>query len=248
MSAPAPLAVIVGYTWRACLPAKRRLGLLLPSLGAVMFGLIANAVASASGDSPQDVFAAVTSSALFGIVLPVACLVIGDAVLGAEVRSGTIHFTWLSPVSRLTIVVGRWLAGTVVAGVALAAACGLSAVLAGVPEVAIEVAVAAATGTAAYVSVFVMVGAVARRAVVWSLVVVVLVERLLGAALDGVAQWSPGWLARAAFGGLTGAEDLVRDGVPAGNAAVARLALLTVICLAVAAWRLGSLQVAGRGD
>ncbi len=84
--------------------------------------------------------------------------------------------------------------------------------------------------------------------VVWSLVVVVLVERLLGAALDGVAQWSPGWLSRTAFGGLTDVEELVRQGVPSGQDALVRLALVTVICLAVAAWRLGSLRVVGRGD
>ena len=35
------------------------------------------------------------------------CLVLGDAILGAEVRSGVFAFTWLSPVSYRTIVAGR---------------------------------------------------------------------------------------------------------------------------------------------
>lgn len=238
-------AVVMRYALRACLPAKRRLGLLLPALGAVLFGLLAHLV---RGPTRLHAFAEVSSSGLFGIVLPIGSIVIGDAVLGAEVRSGTMHFTWLSPVPRWTIIVGRWLAGTMVAGVALSLACAVAAVVAGVPEAAAAVAWSALAGTAAYVAVFVMVGAAARRAVVWSLAVVVLIERLLGAALDGIAQLSPGWLARAAFGGLSGADELLRKGVPFGWAAVWRLVLVTVVALAVASWRLNSLRTAGHGE
>jgi ABC-type transport system involved in cytochrome c biogenesis permease component len=237
--------VLVRYALRACLPARRRLGLLLPALGAVLFGLLAHVV---QGTTRHEAFAQVASAGLFGIVLPIGSMVIGDAVLGAEVRSGTMHFTWLSPVARWKIVVGRWLAGTIVAGIALSAACGLAAVVAGVPDVAPAMAWSALAGTAAYIAIFVMVGAAARRAVVWSLAVVVLGERLLGAALDGIAQLSPGWLARAAFGGLTGADELLRKGVPFGWAAVWRLAIVTVVALAIASWRLGSLRAAGHGE
>lgn len=239
------MKTVAAYTLRACLPPKRRIGLVLPAAGAVVFGLLANAI---TGSTRHDAFAAVASSGLFGIVVPIGCLVIGDAVLGAEVRSGTIHFTWLSPVPRLTIVVGRWLAGTAVAAVVLAAACGVAAVVAGVPGDIGAMVVSVTAATAAYVAVFVMVGAVTKRAVVWSLVVVVLIERLLGAALDGVAQWSPGWLARGAFGGLTHSHDLIRTGVPSGSGAIGRLVLVTAAALAVAAWRLGSLRVSGQGD
>lgn len=246
--APAPLKavrVVAGYTFRACLPPKRRLGLLLPALGAVLFGLLTHVIV---GQSPEAAFGSVASAGLFAIVVPIGCLVIGDAVLGAELRSGTLHFTLLSPVPRWTIVVGRWLAGAVTAAVVLAVACGLAAVVAGVPHVAPAMAVAVAAGSAAYVAIFVAVGCITRRAVVWSLAVVILGERLLGAALDGIAQLSPGWLARAAFGGLTGAHDLFRKGVPFGGAAVVRLAIVTVVALAVAAARLDRLRVTGGSD
>ena len=239
------MTVLVTYALRACLPSKRRLGLLLPALGALLFGLLANAV---TAPTRLEAFGEVASAGLFGIVLPIGSLVIGDAVLGAEVRSGTFHFTWLSPVSRWRIVVGRWLAGTIVAGVALSVACALAAVVAGVADRAPAMAAATLAGTAAYIAVFVLVGAAARRAVVWSLAVVILGERLLGAALDGIAQLSPGWLARAAYGGLTGSEQLHRTGVPYGWAAVWRLALVTVAALVIAAWRLKSLRQAGHGE
>ena len=246
-AAPGPGAVqavvaVTGYALRACLPAKRRLGLLFPALGAVLFGLLAHAV---DLDTAEEKFAAVASVGIFSIVLPIGCLVIGDAVLGGDVRNGTLHFTWLSPIPRWTIVVGRWLAGTVVAALVLGAAAALAAVVGGVPGEAPAMALSVAAGSAAYVAVFVALGAIARRAVVWSLAFVVLIERLLGAALDGIAQLSPGWLARSAYAGLTEATDLVRAGVPSGGAAVTRMIVVTAIALAVAAWRLNEIHMAG---
>ena len=241
----AAVAAVTGYALRACLPPRRRLGLLLPALGALLFGLLAHVI---EGETAEDAFAAVASAGIFSIVVPIGCLVIGDAVLGGEARSGTLHFTWLSPIPRWTIVVGRWVAGTLAAAIVLGIACGLAAAVAGVPEHAPAMALAVAIGSAAYVAVFIALGAVTRRAVVWSLAFVVLIERLLGAALDGIAQLSPGWLARAAYGGLTEATDLIRTGVPSGGAAIARLLVVTAIALAVASWRLGTLHLAGRSE
>ena len=237
--------VTARYAARACLPSRRRLGLLLPALGALLFGLLAHVVVA---DTAEESFALIASAGLFSIVLPIGCLVIGDAVLGAEVRSGTLHFTWLSPIPRWTIIAGRWLTGTVTATLVLGTSCALAAVVAGVPQVAPAMFLAVAAGSAAYVALFVMLGGITRRAVVWSLGAVVLGERLLGAALDGIAQLSPGWLSRAAYAGLTGADRLIRDGVPDGSAALGRLAFVTAVCLAVASWRLASLRLAGRSD
>jgi hypothetical protein len=153
--------------------------------------------------------------------------VIGDAVLGTEVRSGTLHFTWLSPVGFATIIIGRWLAGFGVALAAVAVPFALAAVAAGASGSAPSLALAAAGGSAANVALFVMLGALARRAGVWSLGAVLLGERLLGTALSGVAQWSPGWEARAVFARLgPGAAELSRKGLPEGWWGLARLGLL----------------------
>ena len=62
--------------------------------------------------------------------------------------------------------------------------------------------VAAAVGSVAYVAVFIAIGCLTRRTAVWSLAFVFLVERLLGAALTGIAQLSPTWESRAIFVGL----------------------------------------------
>src|SRR5690606_22705922 len=107
---------IVGYTLRTSLPGRRWIGILVPCAAAVLFGALSR---SLGGDLESE-FADMAGLALFGLVMPVTCLVVGDAVLGAEVRSGSFTFTWMSPVPTWQIAVGRWLGGTFVAAACLA--------------------------------------------------------------------------------------------------------------------------------
>ncbi len=239
-----PLAAIVRYTMRACVPSQRLL-LTLPVAGALLFGLLSRL----SDEAAVIGFARVGGTALHTLVLPITCLIIGDALLGAEIRSGVFAFTWLSPVRFATIAAGRWLGGCLVAAAVLVPAAAASAIVAGAPSSAAPAAIAALAGAGAYLALFVAIGASFKRPVVWSLILVILVERLLGAALAGIAQLSPGWLAQAVLVGLTGAEDgLRREGIPHGWAAVGRLVLVALVGLAIAARRLGSLKPASSAD
>ena len=244
-SARHPVVAIVAYTVRSCLPGRRWIGVLLPCAAAVLFGLLATTL----DDEATRAFADVARTALFGLVLPVTCLVIGDAVLGAEVRSGAFTFTWLAPVPTWQIVLGRWLGGSLIAASCLAVAFALSAVVAGAGGSAGPAAISAAFGALAYVAVFIAIGCLVRRAAVWSLAFVFLFERLLGAALSGIAQLSPSWEAREAFIGLSDAPlDLVRDGIPGGSDALVRLVLIAAVALAMATWRLSHLELTGSSD
>jgi len=236
---------VLGYTLRTNLRARRWWALLLAWAAAVMFGLLS----FASDEPRQEAFAVAADHGLFALLIPIGCLVIGDAVLGAEMRAGTFHFTWLSPVPTHTIVLGRWLGGWLIALAALVPAVALSAIVARSPDAIGALSLATAAGSAAYIGLFVLIGCVTRRAAVWSLAVVFLVERLLGAALSGVAQLSPMWESRAVYAGLgPDADELLRDGVPDGWAAVARLAIITVVVLVLASWRLRRPRLAAASD
>ena len=172
--------------------------------------------------------------------MPIAALVIGDAVLGAEVRAGTFHFTWLSPTPTWQIVLGRWLGGSMVALVTIAPASALAAIVAGTPDSAGPAFLAAGVGSVAYVAIFIAIGCLTQRTAVWSLAFVFLIERLLGAALTGIAQLSPTWESRAIFVGFIDdpPNRLVREGIPQGGDAVVRLVIVTIVALVVANWRM----------
>jgi hypothetical protein len=240
------LPALVGYVWRACLPRKRLAVLALPCAVIVAAGLLSRTVTDLE---TSEAFARIADGLIFGLALPLGALVVGDAVLGAEVRSGTFAFTWLTPARFAELAVARWFGGWVVALATLVPASVVATLVAGVPEHAGPAAVASAAGTAAHVALFVLIGCVFRRAAVWSLAVVLLVERLLGAALTGIAQLSPTWESRAVFMSLADVpEDLVRDGIPGGWAAVVRLALVTAVLVAGTTWGLRRLQLSGSRD
>jgi hypothetical protein len=243
---PNPFTALVGYTLRACLPIRRWFGVLLPCGGAVLFGWLS----ASDSRSAEAAFGDVAEIGLFGLVLPLTCLVIGDAVLGADIRAGTFPLTWLSPVRFGAIVAARWLGGWIVALVSLVPALVLATFVAGVPGGAPAMAVAGTAGSAAYIGLFVMIGASVRRAAVWALAVVFLGERLLGGVLSGIAQVSPMWEAQQVYAGLAddhGGWRLLRDGTPNGWSAVVRLAIIAVVTLAVASWRIRHLKPTG-GD
>lgn len=242
---PSPFVACFAYALRVCVPPKRWALLLLPAVGAVLFGLLATVIEdSTAGEAFAD-----ASHGLFGLVLPFACLVVGDAVLGAEVRSGTFTLTWLSPTPFATIVAARWAAGWALASCVLVPAMATAALVAGVPEGIGPVVVATIAGSAAYIGLFVAIGATFRRAALWSLGGVLLGERLLGGVLSGVAQLSPQWLALSTYGGFgPDADSVLREGVPSGWGAVVRLGIVTAVTLALAIRRVRALKLTGATD
>lgn len=243
---PPPMVALVGYTVRACLPAKRRMGVLLPCVGALFFGWLSTVLDYSY--EPRS-FASVAEQGLFGLILPLACLVIGDAVVAADVRAGTFQLTWLSPVRVPTIVAGRWLGGWLIALAALLPAFILAAVIAGRGEAVGPLAVAVAAGSAAYIALFVLIGVLVRRSALWALAFVFLGERILGNALSAIGQLSPLWQTQQAFAGLWDDGQLVeRSGMPEGWSAVVRLAIVAVVCLVVASWRVAHMRPVPDGE
>lgn len=237
---------LVVYTIRSCFPLKRWAAVLLPCAGVLLFGALTHAA-----DTTADrAFANIAAEGIFSLVVPIAALVIGDSVLGAEIRSGTFQFTWLSPAPIWQIVVARWLGGVAVAFVSIVPSCALAAVVAGSPSSAGPAALAAGGASVSYVALFIAIGCITRRTAVWSLAVVFLVERLLGAALTGIAQLSPTWESRAIFVGYLAnpPNRLVRAGIPQGGDAIVRLLIVTLVALALAHWRMGRLRLSGASD
>ena len=239
-------AAIVRYTFQSCLPPRRWLGIIVACCGALLFGLLSQTMSY----SPAHRFADMAAEGILSLVMPIAALIIGDAVLGAEVRAGTFHFTWLSPTPGWQIATGRWIGGAAVAMVTIGPAVALAAVFGGVPEAIAPLVIAATCGAIAYVALFIAVACITRRTAVWSLAIVFLVERLLGGVLTAIAQISPTWMSRAAFAGLLDdpPNRLLQDGVPHGGDAIVRLAIITIVSLVLASWRIRHMKLSGATD
>jgi hypothetical protein len=137
-----------------------------------------------------------------------------------------------------------------VALLTIAPSAALAAVVAGSPSSAWPAFAAAAVGSVAYVAVFIAIGCLTRRTAVWSLAFVFLLERLLGAALTGIAQLSPTWESRGIFVGLLDdpPSRLHRDGIPEGGAAAVRLLIITALLLLIANWRMRHIRLSGAAD
>jgi hypothetical protein len=236
---------LVLYALKAAVPPRRRVALLVPCFAAVLFGAIARGF---GGDASHH-FGEVAVTGLFGLVLPVTTLVVGDAVLGAEIRRGSFTFTWLSPVPTWQVVLSRWIGGSAIAAGALGLSFAIASLVAGTPDSVGPVVLGAIFGSVAYIAVFMAIGSIAQRAAVWSLAFIFLVERLLGAALSGIAQISASWEARSVFVGYAEvAESLHREGIPEGASAIVRLLIITIVGLAIAARRLPRLKMVGSAD
>jgi ABC-type transport system involved in multi-copper enzyme maturation permease subunit len=240
------LLVLLVYTLQSCIPPRRWAAVLAACAGAILFGLLTHAIDA----STDRAFANVAAEGILSLAVPIAALVIGDAVLGAEVRGGTFSFTWMSPTPIWQIVLGRWLGGSLVAVVTIAPACAIAAAVAGSSSSIGPIALASAVGAVSYVAVFIAIGCLTQRTAVWSLAFVFLVERLLGAALTGIAQLSPTWESRAIFVGFLDDPPtrLVREGIPSGGAAVVRLLLVSAVALGIATWRMRHLRLSGASD
>jgi ABC-type transport system involved in multi-copper enzyme maturation permease subunit len=134
--------------------------------------------------------------------------------------------------------------------VTIAPASALAAVVAGASSTAGAAFIAAVVGSVSYIALFIAIGCITRRTAVWSLAIVFLVERLLGAALTGIAQLSPTWESRAIFLGYLDdpPSRLIRSGIPQGGAAVVRLAIFTVVALVIANWRMARMRLSGAAD
>lgn len=232
---------VAEFALRACLPRKRQIGVIVLGAVALLFGLLSRSVAT----SPASGFARLAAEALFGLVLPLIGLVAGDAVLGAEVRRGTFHFTWITPAPTWAIAIGRWLGGVVVTTAIVVPSFAGAAMIAGAPtQSAWAAAAAGAAGAAAYVAVFVAIATFFRRAPTVSLAFVFIGERLLGTAVTSIAQISPMWESRALFvDWAPAAVSLHRKGIPSGGGALVRIALIIAVALVIASLRLRTMKV-----
>jgi ABC-2 type transport system permease protein len=231
--------VIAAITARA-LFGRRRV-LLLALLPLILLGLAA--VFRAGGATDTRVLLG-----NFGVtaLAPLVALIVGTGVLGAELDDGTAIYLLATPTPRRTIVITKL-------AVAALVAIGFSAVpelLAGLiafpgqPRLAVAYAIGVAVGSLVYVSIFVALSVVTRRAMAVGLLYVLVWEGLLASFVSGIGVLSVQQYMLSITRALSGATEAVSTNVAVG-AAIPLAAIVVGAATWIAVDRLSSYRVTG---
>ncbi len=185
----------------------------------------------------------------FGLIIlvPIVSLVFGSSVLGETREDGTLVYLWLRPMGRAPVVAGAAAAAATAAlplTVIPTAAGGFLAAdgVSGSGDLALAAAAAAALGTAAYSSLFVLAGLLLKKPIIWGIGYVLLWE--------GLAVGLGEFAARLSLRGYTRSVLSQVSGIDYGfdahttTTAIVVLAAVSVAGLVLAAIRLNRLEVA----
>ena len=225
--------------------------LALGGLGALMI-LVGWIIGFAGAD--QDLSAATllrdgaTYADGFGLIIlvPIVSLVFGSSVLGETREDGTLVYLWLRPMNRGPVVLGA-------AAAAITAALPLTVIptvaggwlaagrAAGSSDLLLGALAGAALGTVAYTSLFVLVGLLLKKPIMWGIGYVLLWEGLAVELGDFAARLSLRGYSRSLLVRI-GEVDLDLDAYTTTTAVVV-LAAVAVAGLVLAAVRLNHLEV-----
>ena len=181
------------------------------------------------------------------IIVPIVSLVFGSSVLGETREDGTLVYLWLRPMGRAPVVAGAAAAAATAAlplTVIPTAAGGWLAAdrVAGSADLALAAAAAAALGTAAYSALFVLLGLLVKKPIIWGIGYVLLWEGLAVGLGEFAARLSLRGYTRSVLSQV-GGIDYGFDAHTTTTALVV-LAAVSVVGLALAAIRLNRLEVA----
>lgn len=123
-----------------------------------------------------------------GVLVPVTALLFASAALGEPANDGSLVYLWLRPISRLHIVLGSVLGSlTLALPVVLVPLVVAVAVAGGSGGLLAATVLATSLGMVAYCGLFVLLGLVVSRALLWGLLYILIWEGFIAAAGTGAA-------------------------------------------------------------
>lgn len=177
------------------------------------------------------------------LLVPVVALVFAAAALGDPAEDRTLVYLWLRPVARWRIAVASWAASACTSlafGAVPTALVGLLA--SGEGKLAAAAFLGAAVAVAGYTTLFLLLGLVVRRALVWGLAYLLIWEQFVARSGTTAARLSNLIYARSLFADLADL-DPPRLAASTGTSVVTPL-VVGAIALAVTSYTLRRLDVA----
>jgi ABC-2 type transport system permease protein len=182
-------------------------------------------------------------------LLPLAVLVLATGALGHEVEDRTLHYLTLQPISRLRIVLEKLLASVVVSSALLTLGIVLTYFIvmrgdAGESFRLLWAMVGASLIAAlAYSSIFMLVSLLVSRPLLVALVYALLWESLLGRFVPGLRYVSIRHFVASLYVDLAQEPGISVPHATGMSAAIATLVIASAIALALATWRLRTMNL-----
>lgn len=207
-------------------------------------GVVLGWLLSTAGSDRVGATVDVVSAFGLGLVVPVVSLVLGSAALGTWVDDETLVYVWLRPVRRSAIAAAAVAAAATVAIPMVVVALGsMAAIGSGLDaDVMLGTLSAVAVGGLAYVSVFVALGLLIRRALIVGLAYVFIWEFFVSRAGDGAARLSVNSYASSLLSHYSGQDIRLADRALSSSWIV--LVAVTAVGIAFTTWRLHRANVA----
>jgi ABC-2 type transport system permease protein len=168
---------IARITLRALIGRKRVLLLFPFPLLVIGLTLLAHAVGPHRADLWRE---NIVDRLGLGVMLPIMALIVGTAVLGAEIDDGTVVHILAKPIRRTGIILAKLVVAVGVTGVVTAVPMFIAGLVADSVHYGLALAVGAVVGSIAYSALFLCLSLVTRRPVLLGLLYVLLWEGVLG--------------------------------------------------------------------
>ncbi len=178
-----------------------------------------------------------------GLMVPIVSLVLSSSTLGELIDDETIVYLWHRPTARWKLAMAAWMASASVAipltSLPLAAAAAIATRDASTTW---AVALTSALGALAYGGLFVLLGLLLRRALIWGLVYLFIWELFVANVGGGSARLSVRTYPLSVLSQLTNVEFRLAEYSTVTGIVVS--IAVAVVAVALTAWRLDHIDVA----
>jgi ABC-2 type transport system permease protein len=180
----------------------------------------------------------------FPTLLPITVLILATGALGNEVEDRTLPYLTLKPLSRLRIVVEKWLGSIMVAIPAICAGILVASLIVLRDEASddkrtiIGALVATAIGICAYTAIFMFISLIIQRALLVGIIYTFVWESILGRYLPGLRIVSVRHFVTSIYERIQNQPEYFSSGIAALSSAIIVLVATTVVTLLLSTRRL----------
>ena len=183
------------------------------------------------------------------LLIPISVMVLSAAAFGDEIEDKTLYILALKPISRLRIVLEKFLAVIVIAIPILWVAITLVWAVASwgrfdnMDDLLWPMLAASLTGVLGFGSIFLAVSLFIRRTLLFGMFYVTIWEGALSSFLPGIRNFSISHYTRSIFVNVVDDRNLQIDDPASITRVIITIAAITVVSLAIATWRLRRMAI-----